>query len=69
MIMVSQVADTDKHDQLMRDAVSRISEALWRVGNEPDLAGLSLDVDTGGEDLTRAREERERQWLASLPRA
>ena len=64
MIMVSQVTNSDRHDQLTRDAVSRISEALWRVGNGSDVAGLSLDVDLGGKDLTRAREARERQWLA-----
>jgi hypothetical protein len=64
MIMVSQVTDTDRHDQLTRDAVSRISEALWRVGTGSDVAGLSLDVDVGGKDLTRAREAREKQLLA-----
>jgi hypothetical protein len=63
MIMASSVTDTDMHDRYVREAVSRISEALLRVGNESDVAGLSLDVDLGGEDLTRGREEREKRWL------
>ena len=53
MIMSSSVTDTAKQDRFMRDAVSRISEALIRVGNESDVTGLSLDVDLGGKDLNR----------------
>jgi hypothetical protein len=45
----------------MREAVSRISEALFRVGNSADLTGLSLEVDFAGAGLTHEGEEREKQ--------
>jgi hypothetical protein len=61
MIMASELIEADKHDRYMQEAVSRISEALFRVANHADLAGLSLDVDLGGTELARQREERERQ--------
>lgn len=61
MIMASDLTEADKQDRYMREAVSRISEALFRVANHADPTGLSLDVDLGGTELTREREERERQ--------
>jgi hypothetical protein len=61
MLMASNLTDADKQDRYMREAVSRISEALFRVANNADPTRLSLDVDLGGTELTRAREEREKQ--------
>ena len=61
MLMASNLTDADKQDRYMREAVSRISEALFRVANNADPTWLSLDVDLGGTELTRAREEREKQ--------
>jgi len=59
MIMAAELTDEDKQDCYMREAVSRISEALFRVANR---AELSLEVDIAGLQLIRAREEREKQW-------
>jgi hypothetical protein len=59
MIMAAQLTDTDKQDRHMREAVSRISEALFRVANS---AELSLEMDIAGSQLVRASEEREKQW-------
>jgi hypothetical protein len=64
MIMASNLTEADKQDRYMWEAVSRISEALLRVANNADPTRLSLDVDLGGTELTREREERERQWGA-----
>jgi hypothetical protein len=64
MIMASNLTEADKQERYMREAVSRISEALFRVANNADPTGLSLDVDLGGTELAREREERERQWGA-----
>jgi len=61
IIMASNLTEGDKQDRYMREAVSRISEALFRVANNADATGISLDVDLGGTELTREREERERQ--------
>jgi hypothetical protein len=52
MIVASNLTDTGKQDRFMREAVSRISEALFRVANSADLTGLSLEVDLAGEGLT-----------------
>jgi hypothetical protein len=62
MIMASNLTDAGKQDRFMREAVSRISEALFRVANSADLTGLSLEVDLGGAELTHEGEEREKQW-------
>jgi hypothetical protein len=59
MIMAADLTDTDKQDRYMREAVSRISEALFRVANSTE---LSLEVDLAGSQLIHAREEREKQW-------
>lgn len=59
MMMASNLADAGKQDRFMRAAVSRISEALFRVANSADLTGLSLEVDLGGAELTHDGEERE----------
>jgi hypothetical protein len=61
MIMASNLTDADKQDRFMREAVSRISEALFRVANSADVTGLSLEVDLGGVKLTQEGEEREKQ--------
>ena len=62
MIMASDISDADKQDRYMREGVSRISEALFRVANSTGITELSLEVDAGGAELIRAREEREKQW-------
>ena len=64
MVMASNLTEPEKQDRFIREAVSRISEALFRVANKADPAALSLDVDLGGTELARAREEREKQWGA-----
>jgi len=59
MIMAADLTDANKQDRYMREAVSRISEALFRVANS---AELSLEVDIAGSQLIRASEERAKQW-------
>lgn len=59
MIMASNLTDPGKQDRFIREAVSRISEALFRVANSADLTGLSLEVDLRGTGLTQEGEERE----------
>ena len=51
MIMAADLTDTDKQDRYMREAVSRISEALFRVANS---AEVSLEVDIAGSQLNTA---------------
>jgi hypothetical protein len=60
--MSSNVTDVAKHDRYLQEAISRISEALYRTGHQSDLATLSLDVDLGGKEMNRGREERESRW-------
>ena len=43
--MASDVSDDAKRDRYMQEAISRISEALFRAGNESNLATLTL-LDT-----------------------
>ena len=64
MVMASNLTESDKQDRYIQEAVSRISEALFRVANNADAIGLSLDVDLDGTELTRDREDREKQWVA-----
>jgi hypothetical protein len=59
MVMASNLPDADKQDRFMREAVSRVSEALFRIANSADLTGLSLEVDLGGAELSHEGEERE----------
>jgi hypothetical protein len=59
MMMASNLTDPHKQERFMRAAVSRISEALFRVANSADLTGLSLEVDLGGAELAQEGEERE----------
>jgi hypothetical protein len=66
MIMAAELTDADKQDRYMREAVSRISEALFRVANS---AELSLEVDIAGSQLIRASEEREKQWGSQTGKA
>lgn len=62
MMMASNVTDPGKQDRFMREAVSRVSEALFRIANSADLTGLSLEVDLGGAELAQEGEKREKQW-------
>jgi hypothetical protein len=64
--MAAELTDADKQDRYMREAVSRISEALFRVANS---AELSLEVDIAGSQLIRASEEREKQWGSQTGKA
>jgi uncharacterized membrane protein YeaQ/YmgE (transglycosylase-associated protein family) len=61
MSMVHYVADTEQHERLVRQAVGRISEALFRIANSVDLTGLSLEVDLTGIQLTHEGEAREQE--------
>jgi hypothetical protein len=63
IIMASNITDIEKRDRYQREGVQRISEALFRVGNDAHLASLSLDVDLGGQDLNRERAKPEEDWL------
>lgn len=62
MIMASNLTDAGKQDRFMREAVSRVSEVLFRIANSADLTGLSLEVDLGGAELSHEGEAREKQW-------
>ena len=57
--LVSYIADPEKRERLLQDAVARVSEALFRIANSADLTGLSLEVDLGGVELAHAGEARE----------
>lgn len=59
MIMASNLTDAGTQDRFIREAVSRISEALFRVASRADLTELSLEVDLRGTDLAREGEERD----------
>jgi hypothetical protein len=61
MSMAHYVADTQQHERLVRQAVGRISEALFRIANSADLTGLSLEVDLTGIQLTHEGEAREQE--------
>ena len=63
MMMASNLPEGDK-DRYMREAVSRISQALFRVAENEDSTTLCLEVDLAGTELTRERDEREKQWGA-----
>src|SRR6266705_2911771 len=43
MTMAEYVADPQRHERLVREAVGRISEVLFRIANRADLTGLSLE--------------------------
>ena len=59
--MAQYVADPQQHERLVREAVGRISEALFRIANSADLTGLSLEVDLKGIQLTHEGETREQE--------
>ena|SRR5208283_1466977 len=59
MSMAEYVANPQQHERLVRDAVGRISESLFRIANSVDLTGLSLEVDLTGTQLTHEGEARE----------
>ena len=61
MSMAEYVADPQQHERLVREAVGRISEALFRIANSADLTGLSLEVDLKGTQLTQEGEAREQE--------
>ncbi len=61
MSMAQYVADPQQHERLVRAAVGRISEALFRIANIADLTGLSLEVDLQGMQLTHEGESREQE--------
>ena len=61
MSMVQYVTDPQRHERFVRDAVGRISEALFRIANSADLTGLSLEVDLQGLQLTHEGEAREQE--------
>jgi len=59
MNMAEYVADPEQHERLVREAVGRISETLFRIANSADLTGLSLEVDLRGAQLIHEGEARE----------
>ena len=64
MSMLQYVTDPQQHERLVREGVSRISEALFRIANSADLTGLSLEVDLKGIQLIHeggAREQEEEE--------
>ncbi len=61
MSMVQYVTDPQQHERLVREAVGRISEALFRIANSADLTGLSVEVDLQGIQLTHEGEAREQE--------
>jgi len=66
VMMASHISDPDQQDRFIQEAVSRISEALFRVTNSPDLTGLSLKEDLRGEGMIHESEERKRNVGAGL---
>jgi len=61
MNMAEFVADPQQHERLVREAVGRISETLFRIANSADLTGLSLEVDLKGTQLIHEGEAREQE--------
>jgi hypothetical protein len=61
MSMAEHVADAQQHERFVREAVGRISEALFRIANSADLTGLSLEVDLQGIQLTHEGAAREQE--------
>lgn len=61
MSMLPYVTDAQQHERLVREAISRISEALFRIANSADLTGLSLEVDLKGMQLSHEGEVREQE--------
>ena len=59
MSMAQYIADPQQHERYVREAVGRISEALFRIANSADLTGLSLEVDLQGMQLIHEGEARE----------
>ena len=59
MSMAEHIADPQQHERFVREAVGRVSEALFRVANSADLTGLSLEVDLQGTQLTHEGAARE----------
>ena len=66
VMMASHISDPGQQDRFIQEAVNRISEALFRVTNSPDLTGLSLKEDLRGEGMIHEGEERRRNVGAGL---
>ena len=56
---VLYIADSQKRERLLQDAVARVSEVLFRIANSVDLTGLFLEVDLAGVELAHEGEARE----------
>ncbi len=68
MVMAQYLADPLSHERVLREALSRVSQTLFRVADAVDLTGLSLEVDLQGIHLTHegeAREQEEKKKKAS----
>jgi hypothetical protein len=61
MSMAEHIADPQQHERFVREAVGRISEALFRIANSADLTGLSIEVDLQGIQLAHEGAARERE--------
>jgi|SRR5271169_2747551 len=68
VMAASHITDPAQQDRFIHEAVRRISEALFRVTNSPDLTGLSLKEDLRGEGMIHEGEARERDTCASVVR-
>ena len=61
MSMLPYVTEAQQQERVVREAIGRISEALFRIANSADLTGLSLEVDLKGTQLTHEGEAREQE--------
>ena len=61
MSMLPYVTEAQQQERVVREAIGRISEALFRIANSADLTGLSLEVDLKGIQLTHEGEAREQE--------
>jgi len=64
VMMASHVPDPAQQDRFIQEAVSRISEALFRVTNSPDHSGISLQADLRGEGMIHEGTQRRRNMGA-----
>jgi hypothetical protein len=58
MGMISYIADPEKREHLLQDAVARVSEVLFRIANSVDLTGLCSKLISAGRSWP-TREKRE----------
>lgn len=66
VMMASRITDPAQQDHFIQEAVSRISGALFRVTNSPDLTGLSLREDLRGEGMIQQGKERPKNMGARM---